>query len=107
MPPTTAIDTHTVTIKRDSLHPFPQNTILTRLLKMAFNDPSSSKDVTGVITNHRDATLPGLQPEHDGDSLKQETPAKSTQIVTTNAVRQTTHAPDPNNRSSTSARNLS
>ena len=48
-------------------------------LKMAFNHPSSSKNITGVITSHHFATLPGLKPVHYGDSHKQEIPAKSTQ----------------------------
>ena len=30
LPPTTAIDTHTITVKRDSIHPFPQNIEFTR-----------------------------------------------------------------------------
>ena len=51
---------------------------------MAFNYPSNSQNNTGVITNHHFATLPGLQPVHDDDSLKQEIPAKSIQFVTTN-----------------------
>ena len=50
---------------------------------MAFNHPSSSKNDTGKITNHHFAALPGLQPVQDGDSHKQETPAKSIQFVTT------------------------
>ena len=53
-------------------------------LKMAFNYPSSSKNNAGVIKNHHFATLPGLQPVHDGDSHKQEIPAKSMQFVNTN-----------------------
>ena len=51
---------------------------------MALNHPSSSKNITGGITNHHYATLPGLQPVHDGDSHKQDIPAKSIQFVTTN-----------------------
>ena len=51
---------------------------------MAFNHPSSSKNNTGVTTNHHYATLPGPQPVHNGDSHKQEIPAKSMQFVTTN-----------------------
>ena len=37
--------------------------------------PSSSINNTGVITSHRYATLPGLQPVHDGNSHKREIPA--------------------------------
>ena len=51
-------------------------------VKMAFNHPSSSKNNTGVITNQQFATLPGLQPVHDGNIHKQEIPAKSLQFVT-------------------------
>ena len=80
--PTIALDTYTITVKRDSIHPFQQNRIY-QTLKMSFNHPSSSKNNAGVITNHHFATLPNLQPEHDGDSHKQEIPAKSIQFVTT------------------------
>ena len=48
------------------------------------NHPSSSKSIFGGTTNHQYATLPGLQPVHDGDSHKQETPAKTMKLVTTN-----------------------
>ena len=51
---------------------------------MPFDHPSSSKNNTGVTTTHHYATLPGLQPVHDGDSHKQETPAKTMKLVTTN-----------------------
>ena len=44
---------------------------------MAFNHPSSSKNNTGVITDHHLATLRGLQPVHDGNSHKHEITAKS------------------------------
>ena len=33
LPPTTAIDPHTITVKRDSIHPFPQNLEFTRRLE--------------------------------------------------------------------------
>ena len=36
------------------------------------NHPSSSKNNTGVITNHQYVTLDGLQQVHDGDSQKQD-----------------------------------
>ena len=71
---------------------------------MALNHPLSSKNNTGVITNHHFATLPGLQPVHDGESHKQEIPAKSIQFVTTSNAS-TVHVPDPTNRSSISATN--
>ena len=44
--------------------------------KMAFNNPPSSKNNTGVITNHPFATRPGLQQVQDGDSHKQEVTRK-------------------------------
>ena len=30
LPPTTAVDTHTMMVKRDSIHPFPQHIEITR-----------------------------------------------------------------------------
>ena len=60
-----------------------------------FNHPSSSKNNTGVITNHQYAILPGLQPVHDGNSHKQEIPAKSTLFVTTNNVSSNCAYPRP------------
>ena len=69
---------------------------------------------TGAITNHHFATPPGLQPVHDDDSHKQETPAKSKsiQIVTTNNASSNYSCSRPHqwfrhptNRYPTSARN--
>ena len=53
-------------------------------LEMVFNHPSSSKNNTGVTTNNHYATLPGLQPVHDGDSHKKAISTKTVQFVTTN-----------------------
>ena len=69
---------------------------------MSFNHPSSSKNNTGVITDHHFATLPGLQPVHDGESHQQEIPAKSIQFVTTNSASNCSCS-RPTNRSSISA----
>ena len=45
------------------------------------------KNKNVVITNHQHATLPGLQPAHDGDSHKQEIPAK-TKTITSSKYQQ-------------------
>ena len=83
--PTTATNTNTHHNGKSRYHTsFFTKRRICQTLKMAFNHPSSSKNNTGVITNHHYATFPGLQPVHDGDSHRQEIPAKSTQFVNTN-----------------------
>ena len=74
-------------------------------LKIGFNHLSSSKNNTGVITNHHFATLPDLQPVHDGGSHKQDIPAKSIQFVTTNNASSNCSCSRPHQWFFTSARN--
>ena len=66
--------------------------------------PSRSKNNACVVTNNQYATLPGLQPVHNGNSHKEEIPAKSIRFVTINNAHRTVHSSHPTNHSSTSAR---